>query len=292
MATSQIDYINPYAGIAQQHKDGLDYVINCIGGVSSSAGAGGPTAEQLVNCVYAYVSSVYTEVVGTLAEQNLKGIIANAINGYIDGGGSSPYLSGLRSVPVTDLGKYFERKDESVGASARLKGSRSRNQMVLAIGRANAEYWSAEIGKAGSWSAYLTGNDAIDVANIPYSVDAAMFGAAFDYGQVNANDSEAVSSTVITALAGSIVVGAGKVIFGWVAKIPTKRPVFQAGNPSGGSIPVLPEIHARIYGYSCYYKGDYVFGGSIDADSAEAAQDTLNASTADHVGLSCYVDVV
>lgn len=46
-----------------------------------------------------------------------------------------------------------------------------------------------------------------------------MFGSQFNFYQNNATDSEAVGFALYTALGGALVVGAGKVIFGWVPKV-------------------------------------------------------------------------
>ncbi|MBI1286676.1 MAG: hypothetical protein GC178_03775 [Flavobacteriales bacterium] len=214
MSDSKIDYVNPYATLAQQHKDGLDAIITSIG----AGGPGSVTIDDLIDAVYDYMSTVYTELSSAEGENTTRASIANAINGYIDNGGSSPFLSSLQRVPAVSLGNQFDRLFDASGAASHLKGNAGRLQMVLALGEADAEYWGDQIATSGSWSPYLTTNSAIDTSNIPYWVDAAMFGAQFDYYQVNATDSMSTSLVFLSALIGSLAVVAGKVVFGWVPK--------------------------------------------------------------------------
>ena len=214
MSDSKIDYLNPYATLAQQHKDGLDAIITSIG----TGGPGTVTLDDLVDAVYSYLSSVYTQLASTEGENTTRTTIINAINGYLDNGGSSPYLGILQRVPAASLGNLFDRMFDSSSAARHLKGNAGRQQMVIAIGQADAEYWGNQIATVGSWVAYMSSNTAIDMASMPFWVDAAMFGAQFDYYQVNATDSMSTSLVYISALTGSLAVAAGKVVFGWVPK--------------------------------------------------------------------------
>lgn len=191
--SSTLDFVSPYGAIAQRHKDGLDAIL----------------------------VSVYTSI-GTnpQGEESVRATIANAINGYIQNGGASPYLHQLQSVPVTTLITMFDRMADAMVAAPVLKGNASRAQMVLAIGQADAEYWGTQIAApVNPWASYMSSNAALNYSSVPYWTDAAMFGAHFDFYQDNANDSNATASVIISALAGSLVVAAGKVVFGWVPKI-------------------------------------------------------------------------
>ena len=293
--SSTIDFVSPYGAIAQRQKDGLDAILVSIG-------AGGPTTvtvDDLMDAVYAYLVSVYTTI-GTnpQGEESVRATIANAINGYIQNGGASPYLRQLQSVPVTTLITKFDRMADAMVAAPVLKGNASRAQMVLAIGQADAEYWGAQIASAvNPWASYMFTNAAVNYSSVPYWTDAAMFGAHFDYYQVDATDSNASTSVIISALAGSLVVAAGKVVFGWVPKVGSKiRPVNPGkfggiGLKPNGNIPSINGNTAREFGYSCYYQGNWVFGGVINSDSEAAAQATLNESAAESPGLSCTLHV-
>jgi hypothetical protein len=69
-------------------------------------------------------------------------------------------------------------------------------------------------------------------------------------------------------------------------------PKSAATRKGGSNRPWGRPIHqtAQIYGYSCYNtSGDYITGGSIDSDSAEQAQNTLNEATAG-TDLRCMIN--
>lgn len=236
--SSTLDFVSPYGAIAQRHKDGLDAILVSIG-------AGGPTTvtvDDLINAVYAYLVSVYTSI-GTnpQGEESVRATIANAINGYIQNGGASPYLRQLQSVPVTTLITKFDRMADAMVAAPVLKGNASRAQMVLAIGQADAEYWGTQIAAAvNPWASYMFTNAAVNYSSVPYWTDAAMFGAHFDYYQLDATDSNASTAVIISALAGSLVVSAGKVVFGWVPKFQDWEGVSDEnlnGFDAGGGVP-------------------------------------------------------
>lgn len=228
MSNKTTDYINPYKPVATLYKNGLDYIITCMTTSSSSSSCdcdcSDVTVEKLINCVCAYLFSIKdidpNDPDNLLYVTNIRVTVANAVNGYLDKGSAAiGTLRGLETVPVKDINAYFDRLDQSVGDSSIIKGSKSNQQLVLSIGRASYEYWTLKISdKFSPWAVYLDGNVAIDTANIPYWVSAAMFGSQFNFWQDNATDSEAVTSALYTALGGALVVGAGKVIFGWVPK--------------------------------------------------------------------------
>jgi hypothetical protein len=215
MKDSMIEKVNPYNKLVDQYVNGLDAIITSIG-------TGGPetvTVDDLTDAVYNYVASVYTDIISSpTGIATVHAMIANAINGYLDHGGSSSNLQQLLSVPTTNLENLFGRLANASGSAIRLKGNVGRHQMVLAMGEASVFYWRNQIDTAGSWAAYMSGNVAIDYASMPYWADAAMFGAQFDYNQVNGTDGAAASMIFPATLIGSLAVGAGKVVFGWVPK--------------------------------------------------------------------------
>ncbi len=205
------DYVNPYSALAQYHKDGLDYIITNWDNTK--------TAEDLVNFVYDYLVTVYTELGSAVSfELIFKGIIANTINGYLNyGEGINPEL---RGEPVQYLNLYFERLEDSINTAATTKSPQSNNQFALTFGKASNEYWKTQVDNSATsnWTTYLTGNVATDLNDIPYWVSAAMFGSRYCFDPINSNSGEAVGSITITTLAGSLVVSAGKVLLKWVPK--------------------------------------------------------------------------
>lgn len=213
------------------------------------------------------VASVYTSLVSSPEGiASVQAMIANAINGYLDHGGSSSNLQQLLTVPTTNLENLFGRLSSSSGAASRLKGNTGRYQMELAMGEASVFYWRNQIDTTGSWAAYMSGNVAIDYASMPYWADAAMFGAQFTYNQVNGTDAAATSMVFSSTLIGSLAVGAGKVVFGWVPKV-SVRPRIPHGSPSGN--PSFKET----FGFKCFdNSGDTVAEGTVSADSLGEAE--------------------
>lgn len=229
MSNKTTDYINPYKPVATLYKNGLDYIITCMTTSSSSSSCdcdcSDVTVDKLIQCVCSYLFLIRD--IDPLDPSNLEAVInirvavTNAVNGYLDKGNMAlGNLSGLESVPVKNIGAYFDRLDQSIGDSQIIRSEKNNQQLVLSIGRASYEYWRSQIGGAvvSPWKIYFDGNTAIDTASIPYWVSAAMFGSQYNFWQDNASDSEAVASTFYGSLGGALVVGAGKVIFGWVAK--------------------------------------------------------------------------
>lgn len=215
MSDSKIDYVNPFGLVAKNYKSGLDAIVASIG----SGGPGTVDMDTFNSAVYTYLTSIYTNVATDLqGEEALRAIINNSINGFLDNGSSSPYLQNLLKTPPNTLSNQFDRLFDASAPAAALRGNRSRHQLILSVGEASVDYWIKEISTGGAWSPYLSGDKGIDTAAMPFYTDAAMFGAYFSFYQNNANDSEAVVSSTISALAGSLAVGAGKVVFGWVPK--------------------------------------------------------------------------
>lgn len=272
MSDSTIDHVKSYAAVAQRHKDGLDAIITSIG----TGGPGTVTIDDLMNAVYDYLESVYTDIgADPQGEESIRALIANAINGYLNNGSSSPYLKNLQRVPPLDLSNQFDRLFDATRAIRQLKSNTSRQQITLAIGEANVEYWLNQMSTSGDWTNYMTGDGAINVAAMPYWTDAAMFGTQFDYYQNNATDSQAVGSVIISSLAGSLVVGAGKVVFGWAPKpvkidtsMLTKLAAGLAGHGQKPTNPITGQpVIARCYEFCCDNGVEDSFDASNDAEA-------------------------
>lgn len=223
MSKSTIDYVNPSLNIGKLHKEGLSYVVNCMGTSSSSSSVmmdcdGEEMVQQLINCTVSYLKGALSMNLDITEENSLKTTLANAVNGYLDGGTSGSYSNYL-SVPVDSMPAMFYRVKQQLNASAHLKGNTTYKQATLEIAESNYNYWRAEINSAASpWQNFFSGNLAIDLSNIPFWVSAAAFGANFNMDQINSWDSRSIDGNQITYLGGSIVVGAGILMFKWVPK--------------------------------------------------------------------------
>lgn len=254
-AKSTIDFVNPYEQIAQQHKAGLDYVVQCVGTSSSSSSGNccdeGPSVQQLISCTVAYLKGVYS-IDDQFMEVALRTALTNTVNGYLDGVALLAISElGIQSVPVGSIGGQFDRLEQGSRAASSINGNQASNQLALAIGKANYEYWRGQVrGGVGPkyWSAYMDGNQAIDTASIPYWVEAAMAGSSFGFRQLKAGDSIAAASHTLSALGGSIVVGAGKVMFGWIPNEIHIREAVQAISMQSGCTDCLKDSNRVTMG--------------------------------------------
>jgi hypothetical protein len=217
---STIEFINPYASLAQKHKDGLDFVINAI--TTASPPYTDLSAEELLEIVVDYLQDAY-DIADTEVQwlDALTTALANTVNTYLDGSAASTANAlGLFSVPVGSLANHMERLEEHTKAARAINGPTASNQLALTLAKADFEYWNTVVNASplGDWEPYLIGNVAIDTASIPYWIEAAVIGSSSGYNQIKGTDGNVALTHSLTALGGSIIVAAGKVIFGWVAE--------------------------------------------------------------------------
>jgi hypothetical protein len=78
---------------------------------------------------------------------------------------------------------------------------------------------------------------AIATTTLPYWVGAAMRGSAVGFNQLKASDTPGTMNHLLSALGGSIVLAAGRVLYGWISKIPSvslpNPPQSISGSPGG-----------------------------------------------------------
>lgn len=265
MNKQTIDLVNPFANIAMLHREGLDYVVDQL--TPPEPLEDEPTPQLLIEIVLSYLEDVYGFDGDTNTSTGVEAALANAVNRYLDGSiVRTADILGLSSIPVNSLGAHIERLEQQTKAARFINGRAAGAQLSLAVAKANFEYWREKINEEplGTWEPYLDGNKAIDMASVPYLVEAAIIGASAGFGQIKGTDGGAVLSYALTALGGSIVVGAGKLIFGWVPKQPVRFPVLTppVGPTSGND---------RTYSYCC----DNGVVGNLDADNDEQAQNIV-----------------
>lgn len=272
MSSSTIDLISPFSPLGKKHIQGLDAVIADI--VAYNAGLA-PPIEDLIRYVTGYLSTTYS-ITDISALDALHAGLSDCINSYLAGSsaGSIGFV-GLNSVDVADIPSYLTRLEQSAKAAPSVNSPQASRLLALAIGKANHEYWNTQLNIVGSdWVNFFGGNLAIDTARMPYWIGAAMCGSTSGFRQVKACDSLGSTNHLVTALGGSILVGAGRIIYGWVPRIPvvSRRPIQPAGLAGGTGGVAQPNVNWACYDYCC----DNGTVGSFEAENDTAAQQFVN----------------
>jgi len=289
--------INPYGDIATAFAGGLADIGTHL--------ASGYTYED-----FATDASIYVETaVGIINHTNeIKSIIAYAANDYNNNhlDGYTPeqqffignILSGIFGASADpDSIKFFLGDIEDNISKC---GLTVIEQMPLlattAIGNAAVDYWTTVIATPASpWitNGYLTGNIALDRANMPYWVVAAMHGALtgankarvpaglFDVSQ------QSVGPNDVAILTGSLGAGGGKVLFKWVPRMTNvnfilglEKKVFRGRDNI--KYPFTPFL---LRPYQCSYNGNLVASGYVSQEDWD--NDVFNIEGTP--GLSCQL---
>jgi hypothetical protein len=211
-------------------------VINEI--VANNAGAA-PPVEQLLSYVVDYLKTEYS-ISDLLTEQAITAALGNTINAYLTGtsAGAIGWV-GLDSVPPTSLDSYLTRLEQKLIKTKSISDPISNRMLAIAIGRNDLAYWETQLANPSSdWTPFFNGNIAIDTSTLPYWVGAAMRGSAVGFNQMMACDTPGTMNHLLSALGGSIVLAAGRVLYGWEPKkVPFRRPVSTGSSNEPPSIP-------------------------------------------------------
>lgn len=229
---AQPNTINPYALIGQQFQSGLNAII---AGLPVS-----PTVDDLVQQVWNYLQPIYYQQATTKIEIEVKSVAYNAINSYRNNlvlSGLATYnakqcpfigmMIGSSMTANTAPDSFADRLadiEDNIGTSDLTVAEQQALFLAATTGINANSYWIAELANGSSaWLAYFSSNDGQNYMNtIQWSV-AAMNGALAGFGAVPDSLIEpttgVVTNQIVSALAGSLTVSAGKVIFNWIARI-------------------------------------------------------------------------
>ncbi len=225
---SQPIIINPYSSIGGLHTDGLDAVI---ADYTSSP-------DNLNTLICTYIKGVFaykTSSVPVLEDVELSSIFTIAQNAYINNeisGLSSQQsmfinllVNGIKNIPPLDIPQYIADIEDNISKSSLCQKGKMPLFFATSIGLANYNYWMAAIADTGSdWQTYFNSNAAVNIANVPNWVSAAIQATLYfcfkgSYFTGEGEPPKMAGPDFVTALTASLAVGAGKVIYGWVPKI-------------------------------------------------------------------------
>lgn len=225
----QTKIINPYTEFGTKHKNSLDYIITNL--------PLNPTFEnlneQLVNSFY--IPDPLDPNPVDLVAPFLKTVLPNAYNGFVNGWakdegrgtrGNTNYneaqqklitqmLEGIRFVPAQSIAEYLTGIEEETVAAGLSYEEQTPLLLALATGKASNEYWQAQIAVAAGWVNYLNADSAINYQLLTGWVTASMQGALLTYGLVK--PPQILFADIYISTIASVGLGAGKVIFGWLA---------------------------------------------------------------------------
>jgi hypothetical protein len=142
----------------------------------------------------------------------------------------------------------------------------SNRMLAIAIGRNDLAYWGTQLANPSSdWTPFFNGNLAIDTTTLPYWVGAAMRGSAVGFNQLKACDTPGTMNHLLSALGGSIVLAAGRVLYGWEPKMVASRRPINGLNPS--------QPTALVYDIVCDDGITIEDQEFVDQDAADSAAD-------------------
>ncbi|MFA4851575.1 MAG: hypothetical protein WC599_03560 [Bacteroidales bacterium] len=226
MATQSI---NPYPLLGKYTSDGLDDLIKNITGT--------PTFEDFNNYIESYVIKSLGFGKPKLTEIEITSIVPHAVNNYINSKIESfsieqavfidvLLITIIKTQPL-EIPNFISDAEDNISKSKYLTfKERIPLFFVTQIGTTVFNYWLKQItdGKTSPWFRFLNTNSAIDIANLPYWVSAAMQAALFftykgDYSTDMKDGVKIAGHDFVTALTASIGLAAGKVIFRWIPRI-------------------------------------------------------------------------
>jgi hypothetical protein len=138
-------------------------------------------------------------------------------------------LKGIHSNTIDSLASFFDNVDEQIAQSECIPTiDKTALYASSAIARASYDYWLGVINTVGhaGWTGFLSSNDAINYANLPFWVSTSFVSALSGFAQgqsVNMGVAEILNTLGRTlglplALGAAIGVTTGKIIFKWAQK--------------------------------------------------------------------------
>ncbi len=232
---------NPYPHIGEQHKEGLDAVINAIFGGSSSSSAFGTaiTENEFIQLVCSLIASEFGDDPDAFFEagkatspmgQVLCGILPNTINSYCHSSGLERYngmqqsyinlmLGSIYNVPIDSIKSRLIDIENKLSESPLSIEEKTPLFQALSIGTNDYDYWIEKLETPGLWTPFLHSNYAVNYDKIPYWVSASMEGSLIYANRAlpTLPPLNTALDIIATLISGTGLV-AGKVIFKWIPK--------------------------------------------------------------------------
>ncbi len=226
MALTMQPTINPYLLIGKQYADGLEAIA-----------ADGPTdTSELENSVFDYISGIYYTSITVVQEVELRSIIRNCINSYINSTLSEMYSleqrefinlmigsSFINGLTVDTLGVRIRDIEDNITKNNLTVDQQQPLFLATMIGSTAYSYFLAKITTPGDWASYFSGALVSPTANLPFWVAIGMEGSLIgarttSKGLIETTD-EIVSINIISALTAALTITCGKIMFMWVPRI-------------------------------------------------------------------------
>lgn len=219
--------INPYHIVGTQLVNGMDEIAKSL--------SKNPTEEDLANIIYNYVAKLYSLQPSTQLELQVKSIVYSVINSYNNQKVLGTmfnyqqlyYVDMLlneeihTATPIDTIGTWLSNIEESVNSSALSVDEAKPLLLGTVCGKAIFEYWQKVVTDYGEWKKFLLPDKTQNYVNIPFwvssCIEGALVGATCSEKGMMTPTCEIVSAEVISSLVGALTLGAGKVIFKWIA---------------------------------------------------------------------------
>ena len=170
-------------------------------------------------------------------------------------------LDSIKNIPVQSIGDLIADIEDNISKSGLSSMQQAPLLMATMVGAKAYTYWIGIVQTPVTpWPPYINANTAINYANIPYWVSAAMEGALLGYCEFTALDPERIPGRqILCMLACAASIGAGKVIFNLLPRVQSLNlslntqsvGVFNGGGNGGGTTQVLWSAFWCSAGFWC-----------------------------------------
>ena len=229
---SQPTAINPFPGLNQDFIDGLDAIIGYINGSTPILK---PTIDDLNHELVIYIKSKFSYGSGTLDDVELNSYLPSSINAYINNDikgstiNQAPFvallLEKIKEVPPMQIPNFITDVENKIAEACLSLPEQNQLYLATAAAKASFSYWIAQNNNLAStsWAPFLDTNTAVNIANLPYWVTAAIQAALYfcfkgNYQTLSSDPPKISGPEYVNVLTASLGIAAGKVLFNWIPK--------------------------------------------------------------------------
>lgn len=222
--------INPYLLLADNMKIGLDAIV-----------ATSPTSTtDIEKQVYLFVKPLFYGATTSLAlEMELKSVISNSINTYVNAGNANMYSpaqlafinlmtgpSFVNGLTVDTLSERITDIEDNISKSGLSVEEQQPLYMATAVGKQTYAYFLSIIvtpPTPNPWGPYLSTAIVSPLTNLPFwvaaSMEATLIGARTTFKGMIAPTTDIVGVEIISALTAALTIICGKIMLKWVPRI-------------------------------------------------------------------------